>query len=935
MKIIKKTIIILFFALLFISILPGIGYTIYRINRVTLTNFIPIDKPFYIEINSFDKLYESVINLKVVDLILTNDKRLEGITKKINELRSGELSRNAFFKKLLTVKMTLFFTDNYTPVGITDLGGRSSLTNILSPIIPHLHKFVNGVIINKNQHGRFDYYEIVTLDGKSRFFAALHRNLFFISFDTAGLIEAFDASTGNNLSMDQNIIDLRKVRLEDGDIKVFMKSSELLNPVLNRFDITKKIVNQVEIGKHIAVSLKFTNERIGIDCFTNIRSEDSKISDFLNMKGDRKSSGRYLPEDSTIVTGANFTSFKSVIETFSLISEGDSFGVIKRADDSSRLLFNAGIDELFFDWIGNEAGSINVAGGNQPIIFLKIKDRNLFERAKQKLFSSILIEGESSYILNNVRMDHIRLPGLLKGIINYFIPDFVEPYYITIDDFIFFSLDPENLYNMVSKFEAKQFLQREESYKIINTAIDEFANLFFYYNLSLSRPSFIPRTGLLSDILGLYEKGVISVNLNDSQIRIKLSANGIIEKKLKKYPGFPRKTEKRIIGDLYCMNIMNPRMTDFVYQVDDGSFYFTDINNQPYTGFPIMLDGTITGKPEIIVNEYTGKKRIVISTDRGHLYEIDTRGNISYNKNEALDQQVDTLTVDAFVNEPVNDPPNNSKNEPIDNTGDIIKTSRVDFISSIPAKMYSNKKYALFNHTEKKMYFVQNEVLEEFNFIFKGILFRPPIEINNRLLFYPKSFAGEVYLTDFSGNISENWPFLINGIASEGPIVDKISGRNYGISLVTNSGELYLFGLDGTGFSGFPVFLDGVFNNQGVFGDFDGDGSKEIAVLDRNGKLFIVSTSGNIMLRRNLTDLLSKDNRLTVFDIDRDGKDDIFIYGTSNYIYAYNILGGTIPGFPQKGSGLPNFIDIDGDGSYEIVSGSFDGYIYCYTMPKF
>ncbi|HOV15384.1 MAG TPA: hypothetical protein PK771_13945, partial [Spirochaetota bacterium] len=125
----------------------------------------------------------------------------------------------------------------------------------------------------------------------------------------------------------------------------------------------------------------------------------------------------------------------------------------------------------------------------------------------------------------------------------------------------------------------------------------------------------------------------------------------------------------------------------------------------------------------------------------------------------------------------------------------------------------------------------------------------------------------------------------------------------------------------------------GIFYNQIVSGDVINDKNREIISLDKSGNLFIISNKGEVINQLKIKDTDEKETKVTLFDVNKDKKDEIIIYGGSNNIYCYNGKLELLPGFPVKGSFKPDFTDFNSDGLYEMVVSSFDKNIYVYTIP--
>ena len=90
----------------------------------------------------------------------------------------------------------------------------------------------------------------------------------------------------------------------------------------------------------------------------------------------------------------------------------------------------------------------------------------------------------------------------------------------------------------------------------------------------------------------------------------------------------------------------------------------------------------------------------------------------------------------------------------------------------------------------------------------------------------------------------------------------------------------------------------------------------------------------NLLKEKEIQGAGDKKARLLLFDFDRDGVKEVFIYGVKNQIIGLGRNFEPLPGFPVKGSKRPSFIDLNFDNTYEMVVGSYDGNVYAYTLNK-
>jgi WD40 repeat protein len=224
----------------------------------------------------------------------------------------------------------------------------------------------------------------------------------------------------------------------------------------------------------------------------------------------------------------------------------------------------------------------------------------------------------------------------------------------------------------------------------------------------------------------------------------------------------------------------------------------------------------------------------------------------------------------------------------------------------------------------------------EFKFEFKSPLLSPPKIFNDFFVFYPKSFGGTIYLTDNEGKIRSGWENNdAGGIGYGTPAVSDINDDGLEeIIFISQSGNLNIWSVEGKMLDKFPLKLENVFYVQPETGALGLNGKKTIVCLGKDGTLYLLSPDGHMELEKRIKDADSKDRKLMLFDVNKDGLEEIIIYGATNNLMCLDNKGNQLPGFPVKGSFKPDFSDFDSDGNYEMVTASYDNNIYVYSIPR-
>ncbi|HEY3131633.1 MAG TPA: FG-GAP-like repeat-containing protein [Acidobacteriota bacterium] len=130
-----------------------------------------------------------------------------------------------------------------------------------------------------------------------------------------------------------------------------------------------------------------------------------------------------------------------------------------------------------------------------------------------------------------------------------------------------------------------------------------------------------------------------------------------------------------------------------------------------------------------------------------------------------------------------------------------------------------------------------------------------------------------------------------------------------------------------------------VADTGGMLHAFRGDTGAELSGFPKNLLNHPSGPPGGVF-RADQNDLVNSTAALV--DINGDGKLEIFIGSGDGYVYGFDSLGNTLPGWPQStgaaaGDGnygvfsSPCVADLDGDGVYEVIVGAFSHLIYVWN----
>ena len=887
-----KTLIIL---VLFFGIIISGVYAFYRLTRENVNEYIPSDYTLYIKLDSIMDFYDSLVDLRASDVVLTQSN-FKDIYRYLLDIRSSRVLRNKYLMRLMNLKANIVLKNNYDGILLFDLGIKSMLLRT-SQIFTKLLKGNDNFTLDKleNKEKRYVINKLFLKKYRQTIYFSICKNLLFVAQSAGDIDYLYNARENkDNLEKDNYFALIKNKTKRGGIADIYFNTNELIYPLMKNVSGSQKILSKLKFYSNSAASLDISNEEIFLNTYTMYNVLDNKLLDFIWNESRSLDVIKYLPDNTNLYTAVSVRSFEEFYKLFLYLNEGQYDKTIALIDKACKIFFKIGVDEIVFSWIGTELGIFSSNISSSPVAFLKIKDKKKLDFVIDKLVKSIVFEGDDSLVYDNVKLSKISFPDFLIPLINTFVKNLDTPYYIIIDDYIYFSMDPASLANLANKYDNKSTLNMDPTYKAVTSKVKDKANLFLYFNMQEKMPPYLKANKFVYDLLKLYEKGVASIEFNETKLEIDLAAAGVNISKVKPFPGYPKRVDSNITSEILCENLTGSRVEEIIYTTADNKLYVTDINNETLTGFPVNIQEECKGQPIVARLSDRVDDAIYIFTEKGNLYEFDREG-------------VQTSPYPL-------------------NTG---------LGGSFYPVLYNNDKLVFYSAKDKRLVLFRDNHFEEIDFELKSPVLSPVTIYGDVFAVYPKSFSGTIYLTGESGKILGGWPQEAGGLGYGSPLIEKI-GKDISKSVIflTQSGTLNAWKFDGNALSGFPIEIDGVYYTQPSIGNVTGDGENEFVTLSKDGTLTIISSAGKIILQKKYKEIASKENRVLLFDVDRDGKAEIFIYGASDSIFGFDEKLDIMPGFPVSGATKPDFADFDSDGQIEMVTGGLDKYLYIYTIPR-
>jgi hypothetical protein len=196
--------------------------------------------------------------------------------------------------------------------------------------------------------------------------------------------------------------------------------------------------------------------------------------------------------------------------------------------------------------------------------------------------------------------------------------------------------------------------------------------------------------------------------------------------------------------------------------------------------------------------------------------------------------------------------------------------------------------------------------------------------------------AGRVYLMDHQGNDIDGWPLNFDDHwMFNSPSISDVDGDGI-MEIVTcergtsSSGFLHLMKIDGTTFNeNWPLELPGNLAFTPSIGDVNNDGNKNIVISISSGSLYALNLNGEPINGFPLTETNNGFSYQSPILVDLNGDKKLEIvgarHGDSPDYYVVKSDGTYMNGWPVQSEGWryspPTVVDADSDGEYEIYVG--------------
>jgi hypothetical protein len=882
----KKTLLVI--ARIFLGILCAIvlaaAFLVVRwlLRHEDPTAFLPDRYVAYFQVPSIRGIYEEWLNLEVADVVLSRPE-LAQYKSAVADARGLALTNSPVLKALLDVHADVMLLKGGDLLVVLPLGWRGIFTPLARIVGPILN--VKGFsFLNDSGTSMYRY-----TSGATTIHAAFVNDVAIVSLNADVVKEALArraSNTGLAMKASRELLDRVKLR-SDRAVRVLADTQGLSAQLLSGSDIGGKLLGALDLPGQSMMDVELGEDILKMGAQLPISVSMPELSEALGTSPAPIGILRYAPASTYLLSVSNIAPLSVLYRLAAALQGKQVEAIYTQADSGAKTVVGAGIDELLFSWVGAEVGALMVEESSVPVFFARIKDMRAYRAAMDTITKSVVAGKDSSLVLDGVRIDRLSLPWYVKLILDTLGLDVPEPYFITVGDYFFLSLDAQNLAAVSRTADTGDNLARVALFARLAQGIPADASLLVWYDIERTEPFFIRGSDILPDVLRLYGRGIAAIRATTTEIKVTLSAAHAGRIGIKPLAGFPLSQEGGVSLDLIAFRFTEGSAPRMAWLRDRSVLVLADAGGTSLAEARLEADSAFALEPPR-------------SGAPAALWAVSPGG-----------------TVWRFG-------PDLQLLSPFPEATGIT--------GSMPPVVIGGK-LALFSKADSTLVLidadgtrtVSKEKLE-------APLFSPPDYRSGWMAFYPKSFESRVHLSDLEGREVPGWPVEASGISFCSPRIVPFQGSDR-VTFMTQAGLLYAWTLSGEAVSPFPVQIPGVFYStpEPIVTDV---GAQALVALAQDGALSMISLDGTVLRQTTVPDLDGKAAKIVVADLYGDGHQDILLYGSGAFIAGLDASFRPLPGFPVKGVSRPQVIDLNRDGAIDFVTAGLDGKIYAYSTGR-
>ncbi|MCL2791881.1 MAG: hypothetical protein FWD87_02210 [Spirochaetaceae bacterium] len=338
----------------------------------------------------------------------------------------------------------------------------------------------------------------------------------------------------NNLELFESIIDgtFRNTKIGRNPSKKFISTDFDAGFLVLSDDVRTRIATSPMIGAFLE-NLKFSDfseialsilpAQIDASIISSITSDNERLGNLLSRDSKVIGLAQHLPVNTRNSVIYSIGSIEEIINASLAVHTQRAPVNLRQIDRSARIFLGTGLNDLLFSWTGTEIAVLQLEGNPLPVFVLQVTDEQKREEIFDRAFSPVITTENASLTMDVPEITQITLPRFLNLLLNMWGINFLEPYFIVQNDFLFISESAESLVSAISSIRKNNVLSETDVWHSLSKAGSDKSSLTLFYSLGHSLPSFLSGENNFADILRLYKQGLIRANITNNVLTVKLS----------------------------------------------------------------------------------------------------------------------------------------------------------------------------------------------------------------------------------------------------------------------------------------------------------------------------------------------------------------------------------------------------------------------------
>ncbi len=841
-------------------------------NRTNDLNLYPKSFDVFVHAESVYDSLNPLLDLKSCDILFA-EKQFSQFRKAFMDIKSSDLRNNGAVKFVLRRKVNFALygsEDNpsqFDYMATLDLSYLSALSRLYRIVFPFLG--VKEMSLVEESSSVRSYLKFS--DGVNDIFIKPHKNVVLVTNSKTLLEKAFSSVNENEYSREDESTLTDSSR---GDIHICVNSRNFIKKNTEKDEFLRNLHTLIPAEKYTSLDFSINDSEINLkaDVPVDVAGSSFEAKKVLEKYSEVPVIVQKLPSKTQYYTVLDFGPFWELRDNAFPLLEKDKkmLDSWKKADSLCKTFFSLSLDDLVFSWTKNECAVFGIEGSSDPVFALQISDEKKRAEVFDILESSILINNNTSLILNGTRLPCLELPSFLTGLLSCFGVNLPSAYYFINDSFIYFSISPQNLSVLNSEIKDKKFLVNNESWKSASKKGHSKSSVNMYYDLERSVPFFINSKTIAGKILNLYNIGNMTLNVDKGCLKISLHAVVIENKNTKIIPGFPISLEGKTD---YALSISSDRKTVFWIEnsVKVCSLELDSLEKHELE----ISDGC-----SMCVSDEKGEYCLWVLSKSGTAYLLN--GKLECRKNFPVITNMQPSCDCAVSRGTAYFATNDGKIISVGKNGEFKDLCTIDDVK---------------------------------------IKSRPSV-CGDTVYFYSRGFEGLVYAFKNGEFMNLENPMIIDGIGFGSPCCVSHDSKTY-TAFMTQSGLFFLYA-DNEIVENFPLQLDDTFHTNAVFKD------GAFFVLSDSAVVYKIMTDGAFFGVKIPDSSTAVSGFISVKNDSTYGG--IYVCADKNILYGFDSSLELLGSFPVAGFGEPQFADVNGDRKIDCLTLSIDRKLNAWSL---